>query len=298
MTNSEGTACPGTTLRVQLLGPVRAWRGEAEIDVGGPQRRAVLGMLATARHTVSQAELIDGLWGLDAPPSAGNSVHVQISALRRALEPDRVPRARSQLLTVGQGYRLYLGPGTLDIEVLSGHLATAQRLAGNPEAAGLPGALQSLDAALGLWQGAPLDGIRGPWADAERARLEELRQAAIADRVDILLRLGGHQRVLADLTALIRRYPLDERFRGQLMLALYRCGRQADALAAFTRARQELAEQLGIDPGPALRLLHQQILAADPVLDPPMVTSSATRQPPRAARCALTSQRHWPATHH
>lgn len=281
-------------LRLQLLGPVRAWRGDVEIEVGGPQRRAVLGMLATARHAVSQAELIDGLWGQDAPPSAGNSVHVQISALRRALEPNRAPRTPCELLTaVGPGYRLRLGPGTLDIEVLDGHLAAAQRLGtAGLEATRLPGALRSLDAALGLWQGTPLDGLPGPWADAERARLDELRQAAIADRVDIMLRLGGHQRVLADLTTLIRRYPLDERFRGQLMLALYRCGRQADALAAFTRARRELTEQLGIDPGPALRLLHRQILAADPVLDPPMVTLPGAGALPRqrAARCTLTAR--------
>jgi DNA-binding SARP family transcriptional activator len=263
-------------IRVQLLGPVRAWRGDDELELGGPQRRALLGMLASRRQVVSRGELIDGLWGHRAPASAGNSVHVHISALRRVLEPRRASRAPGTLLTAtGPGYRLNLAPGTLDTDVLEGHRADARLAAGTPRAA-----LRSLDAALSLWQGATLAGVPGPWADIERTRLEELRHATTADRIDILLRLGGHHEVLAELTALTRRHPLRERFWGQLMLALYRCGRQGEALAAFADARRELAEQLGVDPGLSLRRLHEQVLAADPALE-----EARPAQPERAPGC-------------
>ncbi len=255
-----------TALRVELLGPVRAWRGEDELELGGPQRRALLGMLAGTRRLVSRGELIAGLWGQDAPASAGNAVHVHISGLRRVLEPARPRRSPSRILTGARsGYRLDLAPGCLDAEVLDHHLATARRLAATDPA----DALRSLDAALTLWHGAPLDGIPGPWADVERIRLDELHQTATGDRLDMMLVLGGHHEVLAELAALIRGHPLRERFRGQFMLALYRCGRQAEALAAYDDARRELAGKLGIDPGPALRRLHARILAGDPALDPP-----------------------------
>jgi DNA-binding SARP family transcriptional activator len=257
-----------TTLRVELLGPVCAWRGEEELELGGPQRRALLSMLAGTRRVVSRGEMIEGLWGRDAPVSAGNAVHVHISWLRRVLEPGRARRSPGRILTAAHsGYRLDLIPGTLDTEVLELHLAAARRLA----ASDLPVAVRSLDAALSLWHGTALEGIPGPWADIERTRLEELRQTATEDRLDMMLALGAHHEVLADLAALIRLHPLRERFRGQFMLALYRCGRQAEALAAYNDARWELAGQLGIDPGPALRRIHARILAGDPALDPPRV---------------------------
>jgi DNA-binding SARP family transcriptional activator len=274
-------------IRVQLLGPVRAWRGDDELELGGPQRRALLGMLASRRYVISRGELIDGLWGQGAPASAENSVHVHISALRRVLEPRRASRAPGRLLAAtGPGYRLTLAPGTLDTDVLDGHMAAARQLAtGDPRAA-----VRSLDAALSLWQGAALAGAPGPWADIERARLEELRQATTADRIDILLRLGGHHEVLAELAALTRQHPLRERFWGQLMLALYRCGRQGEALAAFADARRELAGQLGVDPGPALRRLHEQVLAADPALE-----ESRPAQPERTPGYPLYAPRLLPA---
>ena len=261
---------------MHLLGLVRAWRGDEELDLGGPQRRALLGMLASRRQVVSRGELIDGLWGLGAPASAENSVHVHISGLRRVLEPRRASRAPARLLTAaGPGYRLNLAPGALDTDALEAHRADARGLAADDPRA----AVRSLDAALCLWQGAALAGAPGPWADIERTRLEELRQAMTADRIDILLRLGGHHEVLAELAALTRQYPLRERFWGQLMLALYRCGRQGEALAAFGHARRELAEQLGVDPAPALRRLHEQVLTADPALEEPRPAPPPERTP-------------------
>ncbi len=292
-----------TALRIQLLGPVRAWRGEREIELGGPQRRAVLAMLASARDTVSLGEAIDGLWAGHPPASAENAVHVIISGLRRALEPSRAPRALGQLLTAsGPAYRLRVPPGSVDTETLSSLVADARRLAASDPAA----AVRSLDGALALWRGASLSGIPGPWAVIERVRLDELRQAAIADRLDLLLALGSHHEVVAELAALIRQYPLRERLRGQLMLALYRCGRQAEALAVFAAVRREMAVQLGIDPGPALRRLHEQILAADPALDLPRPraggdgsvrcancsgSAAAFARRPRAARRCKTTRR-------
>jgi len=255
-------------LWVQLLGPVRAWRGDEELELGGPRRRAVFGMLAMHAHrAVSRSELIDGIWDADPPASAVNSVHVYISGLRRVLEPRRTHGGPGQVLATGRaGYLLRLEPGQLDTELLAGHLADARRLIA---ARDLGAAARPLEAALGLWQGTTLAGIDGRWADIERARLDELRQTAIEDRIDVLLALGGHRQALAELAALVRQYPLRERFRGQVMLALYRCGRPADALAAFADARRLLVEQLGVDPGPELRRLHQQILTTDAALDPP-----------------------------
>ena len=225
-------------------------------------------MLAMHAHrTVSRRELIDGIWDCDPPASAVNSVQVYISGLRRALEPRRTRRAPGQVLPAsGAGYLLRLEPGERDTEALDHHLKDARRLTA---ARDLAAAARALEAALGLWQGASLAGIAGPWADIERARLDELRQTATEERIDVLLALGGHHQALAELAALVREHPLRERFRAQMMLALYRCGRPADALAAFADTRHVLAGQLGIDPSPELRRLHQQVLTTDPALDPP-----------------------------
>jgi DNA-binding SARP family transcriptional activator/tetratricopeptide (TPR) repeat protein len=253
-------------LRIQLLGPIRAWRGEHELELGGPRRRAVLGMLAMrASQAVSRSELIDGLWAEDPPDSAVNSVHVYVAGLRRVLEPHRPYRAPGQVLAAsGPGYLLRLEPGQVDAAALDHHLAQARgSLAGDD----LAGAARSLDAAQGLWQGAPLAGIPGPWADIERVRLDELRLTSIEEGVEVMLALGGHHQAVAQLAGLIREHPLRERFRRQFMMALYRCGRQADALAEFATARRVLATELGIEPGPELRRLHQQILTADTALD-------------------------------
>ncbi len=264
-------------LRVQLLGPVRAWRGDQELELGGPRRRAVLGMLAMrASQAVSRSELIDGLWGEDPPASAVNSVHVYVAGLRRVLEPHRARRAPGQVLSAsGPGYLLRLGPGQLDAAALDHHLAQAPR---SLAAGDLTAAARSLDAARGLWRGTALAGIPGPWADIERVRLDELRLTTIEERIDVMLALGGHHQAVAQLAGLIREHPLRERFRGQLMMALYRCGRQADALAEFAAARRVLARELGIEPGPGLRRLHQQILTADAELDPPAARGAAAGQ--------------------
>src|ERR1700678_1104840 len=262
------TADHGGLLLVQLLGPVRAWRGDRELELGGPQRQAVLGLLAVrANQAVSRSELIDGIWGEDPPPSAVNALHVHVAGLRRALEPSRPSRAPGKfLLATGPGYSLRLEPGQLDAQVFGQHLDAARvsRAAGD-----LSTAARSLDAALRLWQADPLSGAPGPWAEIERVRLGETRLTAIEERTEIMLMLGLAAAAAAELTGLVREYPLREGLRGQLMLALYRCGRQAEALATYAAGRRVLREELGLEPGQGLRRLHEQMLAADAALGPP-----------------------------
>jgi DNA-binding SARP family transcriptional activator len=260
------TAEDGQQLVVELLGPVRAWRGGQELDLGAPRRRSVLGLLALRpNRAVSRDELIDGMWGDDPPLSSVNALHVYVAGLRVALEPDRAHRAPGRiLLASGPGYLLRLEPGQLDTEIFGRHLhaASALRAAGD-----LAGAAASLDAALLLWKAAPLAGIPGPGVEIGRVRLVEQRLTAIEERIEVMLALGQHAEAAAQLAGLVREHPLRERFRSQLMLALYRCGRQGDALAAFAEARCVLVEELGIEPGTELRHLHQRILAADAGLD-------------------------------
>jgi tetratricopeptide (TPR) repeat protein len=229
-----------------------------------------------AGQAVSRSELIDGLWGEDPPASAVNSVHVYVAGLRRVLEPHRARRAPGQVLSArAPGYLLRLEPGQPDAAALDQHLAQVPR---SLAAGDLAAAARSLDAAQGLWQGAALAGIPGPWADIERVRLDELRLTTIEERIDVMLALGGHRQAVAQLAGLIREHPLRERFRGQFMLALYRCGRQADALAEFAASRRVLGRELGIEPGPGLRRLHQQILTADAELSWPAARGAPAGQ--------------------
>ena len=260
------TADDEQPLRVVLLGPVRAWRGEVELELGAPQRRAVLALLAArANQVVARDELIDGIWGEDLPAQSVNALHVHVARLRAVLEPDRARRAPSRTLLATQaGYQLRLAPGQLDAAVFAERLAEARAA----QAAGDTAETASLfDAALRLWQGIALSGIPGPLAEIVRAGLGEQRLAATEEHVDAILALGRHAEAVQRLVELVGGHPLRERFRAQLMLALYRSGRQAEALAAFADARRVLAGELGIEPGPALRQLHARVLAADPALD-------------------------------
>jgi DNA-binding SARP family transcriptional activator/tetratricopeptide (TPR) repeat protein len=271
------TADEGRPLRVALLGPVRAWRGDVELELGAPRRRAVLGLLAVrANRVVSRDELIDGIWGEELPASSVNALHVHVARLRAVLEPQRANRAPGRVLLASKlGYTLRLAPGQLDAEVFAERLTAARELRGKGDLAGAAG---SFDAALQLWQGAALAGIPGPGAEIVRAGLGEQRLTAIEEHIEAILALGRHAEAARQLAELVRGHPLRERFRGQLMLALYRCGRQAEALAAFADARRVLVGELGIEPGPRLRELHARIFAADPDLD--LAVAGAARLTP------------------
>jgi DNA-binding SARP family transcriptional activator len=252
-------------LRLELLGPVRAWRGQRELRIGGPGQHAVLGMLAARDgHPVRRSELITGVWGTPPPADAVQRLHRHLAGLRQALAPGRPHRAAGQVLPAsGPGYRLRLGPAGLDpagldTAQLDQHVAQARRACTLGD---LGQAVRLLDAALRLYRDVPLAGLPGPWAAAERHRLAELRLILLEERTELLLAMGRQHEVIAGLLGLTQAHPQRERFLSQLMVALYRAGRRADALAQFDTARQLRGE-----PGPGLRRLRLQILTADTAL--------------------------------
>lgn len=249
-------------LLVELLGPVRALSGGREAALGPSGPRAVFAMLVTRRNrVVSRAELIDGVWGDDPPATAAGILQTYVSTLRKSLEPERPRGVAPQLLTsVGGGYRLWVDDERVD----AAEFVRLRARAGRQFAAGdLHEALWMLDGALALWRGEALSGVSGPFADAERSRLGELRTATCELRAEVGLAAGRHADLVAELTALVHDYPLRERLRELLMLALHRCGRNAEALAVYRETRQVLVDELGIEPSPSLRRLHDQILVGD-----------------------------------
>ncbi|HEY4465136.1 MAG TPA: BTAD domain-containing putative transcriptional regulator [Streptosporangiaceae bacterium] len=248
-------------LRFAVLGPVRAWRGPDELDLGAPQQRVVLArlLLAEGRH-VSLDALIAALW--DEPPRAATgTVRTYVSRLRRILGAGAGGES-SLIESAGDGYRFPLRSTALDLKHFL-RLTKEAQAAGNDSQVGLAQAAGLLRDALGLWQGMPLAGLPGPYAESQRVRLTELYQAATEDRLAADIELGRHVGAAAELQNLVASHPMRERLRELLMLALYRSGRQADALAAFGDAQRLLSEELGIDPGPGLRDMHQRILQMD-----------------------------------
>ncbi|MEV8437900.1 BTAD domain-containing putative transcriptional regulator [Actinosynnema sp. NPDC051121] len=254
-------------LRVELLGTVRAWSGEREVDLGSSRPRALFAMLALRSGGVGRDELVAGVWGNDAPTTAEGSVHTYVSTLRKALEPDRPRGTPSRLLlSVGSGYRL-LVDGGLDVAGFESLRDQARRqLAdGDPVAA-----RHLLDEALALWRGEALAGLTGPFAEAQRRRLGEARTTARELSAEAALASGAHAEVVAELTALVADEPLRERARELLMLALHRSGRSAEALEVFRDARRVLVAELEVEPGRRLRAAHEHILSGtDPEPVPP-----------------------------
>ncbi|MFD0885029.1 BTAD domain-containing putative transcriptional regulator, partial [Streptosporangium algeriense] len=250
-------------LRFALLGPVQAWRDGVELDLGTPLQRSILTMLLLREgRAVTPAEMIDAVWGEDAPPRALGALRTYVSRLRAVLEPGRSPRTRPELLTsVGRGYALRLNDVTLDLTQFERGVqeAEAARRTGDRR-----GAAESLRASLRLCTGEPLAGAVGPYAEHQRGRLVERRMSVLETLMELDLELGRHADVASELVALTADHPLRERLRAQLMLAYYRCGRQADALAVFAETRTALNDELGIEPGPELAALHQRILSGDP----------------------------------
>ncbi|MGW4114433.1 BTAD domain-containing putative transcriptional regulator [Actinosynnema sp. NPDC004786] len=269
------------SLVVRLLGPVRAWRNGTEVDVGTARRRAVFALLALrANEAVSRDELIDGVWG-DAPPAtAGASLYTYVSGLRRALEPERSKRSAGVVLTSsGAGYALRLDREALDVHRFDRHRERAEELARHdPERA-----VAELDAALALWEGEALFSVPGRFAESQRSRLHELRLAAVERRAELGLVLGRHADVVAELSGLVVEHPLREGLRALLMSALHQGNRQAEALEVFRDARHVLAEELGIEPGPALREAHRRVLEGEAVHHRPAPTAAPADPPPPAA---------------
>jgi DNA-binding SARP family transcriptional activator len=245
----------------RILGPLEVLDGSRAVALGGHRRRAVFAALLLHRgETLSSERLVDELWGEGAPPNSVKTLQAHVSRLRKQL-PEGV------LVTRGHGYELQVEPGQLDADRFERLLDE-----GRAElAADRPGpALEALESALALWRGAPLaDLAYEPFAQTEIARLDDLRVAAAEQAIDARLALGRHGEVIGELERLVDDHPYRERLRAQLMLALYRADRQADALQAYQDARRVLVEELGIEPGERLRELEAAVLAQDPELAVP-----------------------------
>jgi DNA-binding SARP family transcriptional activator len=246
-----------------ILGPLEVRDGDRLVPLGGARQRAVLALLLTrANEVVSRDWLIDELWGERPPESAVNVLQTYVSHLRKALPAD-------VLVTRTPGYMIRVERDELDLYLF-------EDLAAEADGAEPAVATMKLRAALELWRGTALaDFAYDPFAQATITRLEELRMAALERRIEADLSLGHHGEVIGELEALIREHPLRERFRRQLMLALYRSGRQAEALATYQDARHVLVDQLGIDPSPSLQELERAILRQEPALESPDAGTAA-----------------------
>ncbi|WP_413758499.1 AfsR/SARP family transcriptional regulator [Streptomyces sp. MMBL 11-3] len=277
-------------LRFSVLGPVRAWRGAEALPMGSPQQRALLAaLLLREGRTATAGELIDALWGDDPPSQALAAVRTYASRLRKILSP-------GVLVSESGGYAIRFsdasgpsGPGgSLDV-------ALVQELAADAEKAKATGDLcharALLNKALNLWDGEVLANVPGPYAETQRTRLEEWKLQLTETRLDMDLEQGCHAEAVSELTALTAAQPLRERLRELLMLALYRSGRQAEALAVYADTRRLLADELGVDPRPDLQELQQRILQADPGLaepSAPLVPPEAAAAPVRPAQLPAT----------
>ncbi|WP_093784979.1 AfsR/SARP family transcriptional regulator [Actinacidiphila guanduensis] len=274
----ETRAEPSGSLRFAVLGPVRAWRGEESIRTGAPQQRALLAaLLLRGGRTATASELLDALWGETPPNTALAALRSYAFRLRKALGPDA-------LVTDSGGYALKVEPDALDCAVVERLAAEAERVRPTD-----PGQARKLLAtALDLWHGEPLAGLPGPYAETQRNRLAEWHIGLIEARLELDLELGAHAEAVSELTALSAEHPLRERLRALLMLALYRSGRQAEALGVFADTRRLLADELGIDPGAELADLHQRILEADPDLAAPVSAAPAAQEIVRPAQLPAT----------
>jgi DNA-binding SARP family transcriptional activator/ABC-type oligopeptide transport system substrate-binding subunit len=268
----------------RVLGPLQVLSADGrEVPLGGAKQRATLAMLLLRRNeVVTSDQLIDGIWGDSPPPTAGSTLKTYVSRLRRVLTEDG---EAARLVTQPFGYRLRVGPDELDLERFEALLSRARSLRASGD---VPAARACLVDALSMYTGSPLQDLTHvPFAPGEIGRLEELRLAAVELRVEADLVSGRHTEVIAELEALAARFPFREVLWEDLMLALYRGGRQGDALMAFDQARRTLSDELGVDPGQALQDLHRRILQQDPSLEP--VTTSPGRD--TVARSATQSSR-------
>src|ERR671936_1474261 len=266
-------------MEFRILGPLEVLEDGHQVPLGGSKQRALLAsLLLHANEVVSRDRLIDELWGASPPDTAPTALQVYVSQLRKAL-------GRHLILTKPPGYLVRVSDDELDLQRF-------ERLVARARAEEPAQAARLLREGLALWRGAPLAELGDSFAPAERARLEEQRLAALEQWIEAELALGRHAERVPELEGLVREHALRERVRGQLMLALYRCGRQADALAVYGQGRRLLQEELGLEPGEDLRRLERAILNHDPSLDPPLVGGVKR---PSVARRRRASSRTQPA---
>ena len=249
-----------------VLGPLRVTRAGVPLSLGGRQQRAVLARLLLADGAgLTVDQLADALWGEQVPVGAASTIQTYVFHLRQVLEPDRGRGAPGRIVVTDNGrYRLAILPDALDSVVFDRAVDRGERLLADGVSAD---AIAEFDRALALWRGDVLADLAdyefvGPVA----TRLADRRKAAVEAKIDAELALGRHASVLGQLNELVARDPLNEGLHRQRIIALYRCGRPSDALAAYDQLRHQLADELGVDPSPPLQRLHQQVLAHDPAL--------------------------------
>ncbi len=253
-------------MEFRVLGPLEVRRADHLLELGTGRQRALLALLIVRRReVVSIDRMVDELWGERPPPTAHKIVQNAMSALRRTLTDGGL------LETHGHGYLLRVDDGCVDVERFDALVSDGRQHLASGE---FELAASRLRAALDVWRGRALANVEGvPLVEAEAARLDERRVDALESRIDAELGLGRGVELVGELEGLVAAHPLRERFRAQLMRALYRSGRQADALAAYRAARRTLLDELGIEPGPELRSLESAVLRHDPALDPPSQTA-------------------------
>ena len=281
------------SIEFRVLGPLEVVDDGREVAVAAGKRRALLGLLILNRNEVVPADrLIEELWAGRPPPTAAKSLQVHVSQLRKELVAAGGANGTC-LVTRANGYVLELPPDSLDVARFERAVAEGEQAlsAGRPH-----DAAARLREGLALWRGPPLvDFAYEPFAQEEIARLEEARLSAVEERIEADLALGRHRAVVAELEGLVAAHPLRERLRGQLMLALYRCGRRADALETYRDGRQRSIEELGLEPGAALRALEAGILADRPELAaPPAATRPVRAAMPLRAPLPLRAGRRGP----
>ena len=260
-------------MEFRILGPLQVLDEGRELPLRGAKQRALLALLLLEpNRVVSRDRLIDELWHTDPPETASTALQVYVSQLRKAL-------GRDLILTQPPGYLIRVSDGEVDLHRFERLVATA----GGEDSAE---AALLLREGLALWRGAPLAELGNPFARAERARLEEQRLAALEQRIEAELALGRHAELVPELEGLVREQPLRERLRGQLMLALYRGGRQADALEVYRAGRRLLDEDLGLKPDDELQRLERAILNHDPSLESPVVAGVERPSVARRRRAA------------
>jgi DNA-binding SARP family transcriptional activator len=246
----------GQATAFRLLGPIEVVTAGQRLDIGRPRQRCVLAaLLVDANRVVPASALIDRVWGDDPPATVRNALYSYLARLRPV-----VAAAGGRVARTSGGYLLELDRDALDIHRFRALVAEATAQSSAPDRS-----IALLAGALGLWHGTPFGDLRTPWIDGMRATLLAERRSALLRRSELLLRQGRSGEIVADLREAAASDPYDERLAEQLMLALYRCGQRAGALAYYQHMRRGLAEQIGVDPGPELQRLHQQILRGEPV---------------------------------
>ncbi|HET9895680.1 MAG TPA: AfsR/SARP family transcriptional regulator [Streptosporangiaceae bacterium] len=269
-------------MEFRVLGDLEVRAAGLRVAIGHARQRAVLAVLLLGLgRVVPISQLIDRVWGDDPPVSVRNVLYGYVARLRAVIEKAGDPAV--MLCREPGGYRLEADHDQVDLYRFRRLLGEATAAAGDDERAGT-----LLAEALALWRGEALAAMDSPWLNGMRESLELRRRTAVLDLADITLRQGSHCGLAAKLAEEAVSYPADERLIWQLMLALYRSGRQAEALQRYEQTRRQLAEEFGTDPGPQLQVLHRQILRADPSLTMPRITGNGTR------RCRASCRRMFP----